>query len=140
MQTWSFFGSLTCQPIASARMRGLAARRFASKSPIPKKIHGGIFLGHTPDCRGGKAVREANGGSLATGTPESGEWKGINSRLQPTNECKIRNTVQKIKKSPAWRSPLRLRRDGIKKFEGISPSVLKAQCKSGLQVQSGNSL
>jgi len=94
------FLSLTCQPITSARMRGLAARRFENKSPIPKKIHGGIFLGHTPDCRGGKAVREANGGSLATGTPESGEWKGINSRLQPTNECKIRNTVQKIKKKP----------------------------------------
>ena len=61
----------SCQTITSPRMGGLAARRFACKSPIPGKIHGWIFPGHTPDWKGGGA-RPPEAGRSGSGALESG--------------------------------------------------------------------
>ncbi len=43
-------------PINKERMEArLSNMQKPSASAIPKKIHGGIFLGHTPDWKGGVA-------------------------------------------------------------------------------------
>ena len=59
-------------------MGGLAPRRFALQISDPKKIHGWIFFGHTPDWKGREAVAvvgelvEPQAMEAKAGTLESG--------------------------------------------------------------------